>query len=74
MNTTGYQEAEMEIEDGEMRYYTMLMQSPFAFSIMKGKDQKITLANDLMKEFWGKGEDVEGKTLLQVLPTSRSPP
>ena len=68
MNTTGYQEAEMEIEDGEMRYYTMLMQSPFAFSIMKGKDQEITLANDLMKEFWGKGKDVEGKTLLQVLP------
>ncbi len=68
MNTTVYIEAGKQLEESEERYYTMLKQSPFAFSIMKGKQQKITLANDLMKEFWGKGEDVEGKTLLQVLP------
>ncbi len=43
-------------------------QSPFAFSIMKGKDMVITHANDLIKDFWGKGNDVEGKTLLEVLP------
>lgn len=28
----------------------------------------VTVANDLMKEFWGKGKDIEGKTLLQILP------
>ncbi len=56
------------IEQSNKRYHTILMQSPFAFSIMKGKDMLITHANNLMKEFWGKGDDVEGKTLLQLLP------
>ena len=56
------------IEESNKRYHNMLMHSPFAFSIMKGKDMVITLANDLIKELWGKGVDVEGKTLLEVLP------
>ncbi len=58
----------------EKRYYMMLMESPFAFSVMMGKDLVITLANDLMKKFWGKGNDVEGKTLLQVLPELKDQP
>ncbi len=62
------------IEDSNKRYHMMLMESPFAFSIMKGKDMVVTLANDLMKEFWGKGKDVEGKTLLQVLPELKDQP
>ncbi len=60
--------AQKRLEENEHRYHMMLMNSPFAFSIMKGKDMVVTLANDLMKNFWGKGEQVEGKTLLQVLP------
>ena len=39
----------------------MLMESPFAFAILKGKDMVITLANDSVKEIWGKGKDIEGK-------------
>jgi PAS domain S-box-containing protein len=62
------------VEDTSNRYYTMLMDSPFAFSIMKGKDMVITLANDLIKEFWGKGNEVEGKKLLQVLPELKDQP
>lgn len=56
------------VEETNKRYYSMLMESPFAFSVMKGKDMVITLANDLIKEFWGKGKDVEGKKLLELLP------
>ena len=63
-----------KIEESNTRYHTMLMQSPFAFSIMKGKDMVVTLANNLMKEFWGKGIHVEGKTLLQVLPELKEQP
>lgn len=62
------------IQNNEKKYYNMLMQSPFAFSIMKGKDMVVTLANDLMKEFWGKGNDVENKPLLQILPELESQP
>ena len=60
--------ATKKVEQSEHRYHEMFMNSPFAFSIMKGKEMKITLANELIKEFWGKGKDVEGKTLLEVLP------
>ena len=62
------------IAESNERYYTMLMKSSFAFSIMTGKDMVVTLANDLMKSFWGKGENVEGKTLLQVLPELANQP
>lgn len=58
----------LNIETSKNRYYNMLMESPFAFSLMKGENLVITMANDLMKEFWGKGKNVEGKTLLEVLP------
>ena len=62
------------VEETSKRYYTMLMESPFAFCIIKGKDMVITHANDLIKEFWGKGKDVEGKTLLEVLPEIKDQP
>ncbi|MFM9950032.1 MAG: PAS domain-containing protein [Saprospiraceae bacterium] len=62
------------VEETNKRFYTMLMESPFAFSIMKGKDLVVTLANDLIKEFWGKGNEVEGKTLMQVLPELEDQP
>jgi len=63
-----------KIEESNKKYYMILMQSPFAFSIMKGKDMVITMANDSIKEFWGKGTQVEGKTMLQVLPELKDQP
>ncbi len=58
----------LKAEELSKRYDTLLMQSPFGFSVMKGKEMMVTLANDLIKDFWGKGDDVEGKTLLELLP------
>lgn len=59
------------IADSNKRYNMMLLQSPFAIAILKGKDMVIDLANDSIKEMWGKGKRVEGKPLLQVLPELR---
>ena len=56
------------MEESNKRYNLLLMQSSFAFAILKGKDMVITLANDSIKEMWGKGKDLEGKPILQVLP------
>ena len=61
-------ETRKKIEDSEKRYNLMLMQSPFAFLILKGKDMVVHLANASMKEVLGKGNDIEGKPLLKVLP------
>ncbi len=61
-------EARKKVEDSETRYNLMLMQSPFAFLILKGKDMVVHLANESMVEVLGKGPDIEGKPLLEVLP------
>ena len=62
------QKALKVIEDSNKRYNMMLMESPFAFAILRGKDMVITLANDSVKEIWGKGKDIEGKKLIDILP------
>ncbi|CAH0997939.1 Sensor histidine kinase RcsC [Emticicia aquatica] len=62
------------IEDSNKRYNMLLMQSPFAFAIMQGKDMVVTLANDSLKEMWGKGQEIEGKPLLQILPEIKNTP
>ncbi len=56
------------VEDSNKRYNMLLMQSLFGFAILKGKDNIVALANDSIKEIWGKGDKVTGKSLLQVLP------
>jgi two-component system CheB/CheR fusion protein len=60
--------AQKRIEESEKRYNMMLMNSPFTFAILKGKDKVIMLANDRVKEVWQKGKDIEGKTLLEIFP------
>lgn len=62
------------IEASNKRYNMMLMQSPFAFAVLKGEDMIITLANDSVKELWGKGSKVEGKSLYEVLPEIKEGP
>ncbi len=61
------QRALKQLADSEKRYNMMLMKSPFGFAVLKGKNMVITLANDSVKAFWGKGKDVEGKPLFDVL-------
>ena len=56
------------IEDSNKRYEMMLMQSPFAFAILKGKEMVVTLANESIKEIWGKGNEIEGRRFLEILP------
>jgi hypothetical protein len=36
--------------------------------VLKGKEMIIELANDKIKEVWGRGNDIEGKSLLEIMP------
>jgi len=63
--------ARKKIEESEKRYHMMLMNSPFTIAVLKGKDLIIDLANDRIKEVWGKGYDIEGKSLLEIMPDLR---
>ncbi len=56
------------IEDSNKRYNMLLLQSPFSIAILKGKDMVVSLANDSIKQLWGKGKNVEGKPLMELLP------
>lgn len=62
------------IEESEKRYNMLIMKSPFAISILKSREMIITLANDSMKEMWGKGKYIEGKELTKVLPELKGQP
>ena len=57
-----------EIEESEKRYNMMLLQSPFAFAVLKGDDMVVAFANNSIKEMWGKGINVEGRPFLEILP------
>ena len=60
--------ASKKIEDSEKRYNMLLTKSPFAIAILKGEKMVVTLANDSIKNMWGKGNDVEGKEFTTILP------
>jgi PAS domain S-box-containing protein len=55
-------------EENDKQFRNILLQSPFAFAIFKGEDLIIEVANESMKFVLGKGQDIENKPLLEVLP------
>ena len=57
-----------QIEASEKRFSNILAQSLIAIAILKGSDMIITSANQAIIAIWGKGNDVIGKSLLEVLP------
>ena len=67
-DVTEQSKAHNNIEESEKRYNSMMIESPFAFGLIKGKDLILTFANKKMKEDLGKGDDIEGKPLLEVIP------
>ena len=54
--------------DSEHRFRNMIHTSPSLISILKGDNFIVDIANDAIIEAWGKGSDVIGKPLLEVLP------
>jgi PAS domain S-box-containing protein len=57
-----------KIEESKHRYHNLVYTSPYMIAIFKGKDAIIQIANDAIIETWGKGKDVIGKSLFEVLP------
>jgi two-component system, sensor histidine kinase len=48
--------------------YNLFIQAPVAVSIMSGPDYIIELANPEILRYWGKTEDVVGKSFVEVYP------
>ncbi|MEO7991341.1 MAG: PAS domain-containing protein, partial [Chryseolinea sp.] len=66
--------AKKQIEESEKRFSNILSQSLMAVCILKGRELVVTSANDSMLEMWGKGKNVIGNTLIEVLPEIEDQP
>ncbi|GAA4647292.1 hypothetical protein GCM10023115_52540 [Pontixanthobacter gangjinensis] len=65
---TNRKRAETELKESEHRYREMIHSSNSLIAILRGPEMIIEIANDAIKEVWGKGANVEGKSLFEVLP------
>ncbi len=61
-------QARKKMEDSDKRYNMMLLNSTFSFAVIKGKDLVVDFANNQIKEVWGRGNDIEGKSLFEIMP------
>ena len=57
-----------KVEESEHRYQSMIYSSPHMIAILKGEDMIIEIANDSILESWGKGKNVIGKSLFEMIP------
>ncbi|MEY4540344.1 MAG: hypothetical protein RLZZ306_2101 [Bacteroidota bacterium] len=60
--------AQKRLLESEHRFRNMIHTSPNLISILKGENFIIEIANDAILDTWGKGNDVVGKPLLEVVP------
>ena len=51
-----------------------MLVAPFPVVVFEGIEQTLAYANNALYEFWGKDENIIGKTLLEVLPELESQP
>jgi PAS domain S-box-containing protein len=66
--------ARKQIEESEKRFSNVLTQSVMSIGILKGTDMIINFANEMMMASWGKGNNIIGKPLLEVLPELEDQP
>jgi PAS domain S-box-containing protein len=69
-DVTAAVEARHSLVESEIQFRNLVMQSPIAMAIFKGKDMVIDMANHTMlKTMWRRSADeVTGRTLLDVFP------
>lgn len=67
-DVTDYVQAARKIEESEHRYANMVFSSPSMIAILYGEDMIIKIANDTILETWGKGKNIIGKSLFEVMP------
>lgn len=65
---TASKNLEHKLLDQISNYDQLIYLSPYLIAILKGEDLIIEIANDTILENWGKGKNVIGKPLLEVIP------
>jgi len=62
------------IADSERKFRNLVEEAPIAISLFIGPDLIIENPNEAMLKIWGKGSNVVGKKLMDVLPELRDQP
>lgn len=60
--------AELKLKKSEHRYKEMIHSSNSLIAILRGPEMVVETANKSIKKIWGKGDNVEGRSLFEVLP------
>ncbi|MDR5590305.1 ATP-binding protein [Christiangramia sediminicola] len=60
------------LKDEVYKYEELVHSSKSLIAIFMGEDHVIDIANESIREVWGKGHDVIGKPLLELLPELKS--
>ncbi|CAN5396472.1 hypothetical protein BH09BAC3_BH09BAC3_38090 [soil metagenome] len=60
--------ARKKIEASEKRFSNILSQSLMAIGIFKGENMVIAFVNEPLLKIWGKGPEIVGKPLFEVMP------
>ncbi|GAB3969760.1 PAS domain-containing protein [Spirosoma terrae] len=66
--------ARKKIEESEARFRSLITQAPVATGLFIGREHIIAEANEPMINFWGKGANVVGKTVAELLPELQTQP
>ncbi|MBC8768693.1 PAS domain-containing protein [Arenibacter sp. BSSL-BM3] len=64
--------ARQKIEKSEQEIRALVESAPFPIAVYAGKEMRISLANQSIKDVWGKGNEVEGKLYTEILPELES--
>jgi PAS domain S-box-containing protein len=63
-----------EIEESEHLLRNLIQESPVRISFIEGPDFRVRLANEIVVKSWGKGDDVFGRPLGEILPEIENQP
>ncbi len=62
------------VEASEKRFSNIFSQSIMSIGILKGAEMVVTLVNEPLLKIWGKGPEIVGKSLFEVIPELKSQP
>ncbi|MDR7211624.1 PAS domain S-box protein [Flavobacterium piscis] len=57
-----------KVEESEHKIRALVENAPFAIAVYTGEEMIVELANESIINIWGKGNDVIGKSFMDILP------
>lgn len=71
---TKIKQTEIFLRQSETRFRSLIEEAPVATALLTGREFKISLANEMMINLWGKGNSIIGMQLEEALPELKGQP